>query len=207
MLAADFRLAVRALVRRPGFTLAVALGLALDKAMPFTVVARGTTERVWGEAVSGGYFDLLRLPLARGRGFLPEEDAPPEGRLVAVVSDGYRRRVFGDGAVLNESLKINGKSFTIVGVAPPGFHGINLEIGMGAPPDLWLPFRALRQVSAERAELAEKPGVRWLRTRLEPRPGRASRAGAGGKARRNAPREPRRLGTIGCDSLGRDWAD
>ncbi len=45
------------------------------------------TERIWGEIVTGNYFDVLATPPAQGRGFLPEEDRTPGTHPVAVISD------------------------------------------------------------------------------------------------------------------------
>ena len=84
-------------------------------------VAGGTQPvHIDGEIVSWDLFEALHVPPALGRGFLPEEEAA--GKHVAVLGHGLWQREFGaDPGIIGRSVRINGKSFTIVGVAPAGF--------------------------------------------------------------------------------------
>lgn len=72
------------------------------------------------------FFDVLGIPIRPGRGFLPGDDrkgAEP----VAILTDGYRRRIFGDEAdVIGRTMTVAGKVVTIVGVTPRGFRGTDL---------------------------------------------------------------------------------
>ena len=89
-----------------------------------------------GAIVSQSYFALLGVEPGSGRFFLPEEDATRGTHPVVVVSDSlWRRRFGGEAGVLGSSLKINGVNFTVVGVAPPGFVGLDVA----RPCDLWMP--------------------------------------------------------------------
>lgn len=95
----------------------------------------GTREEVQAEIVSGNYFELLRLRASQGRLLLPRDDvasAPP----VVVVDHDFAREHFGKDRVAR-SLRINGVSFAIVGVAPEGFSGLTKD--WGPAPRLWLP--------------------------------------------------------------------
>ena len=97
----------------------------------------GEAEVVHGEIVSGGYFDVLGLRPTRGRFFLPEEDLGAEGPAVVVLSHGlWRRRFGGDPGLVGRAIRLNGRAFTVVGVAPEEFAGLAL---LAEPPDLWLP--------------------------------------------------------------------
>ena len=79
-----------------------------------------------GQAVSGNFFDLLGLPAALGRTFRAEEYRTIGTHPVVVVSyDFWRTRLGADPAVINRTLPINGTAFTIIGVAPAGFRGLN----------------------------------------------------------------------------------
>jgi len=82
----------------------------------------GAAERVWGMAVSGNYFDVLRVRPVLGRFFLADE----EGAAVQATVLGYafwQRRFGGDSAVIGRTLLLNGQAFTVVGVAAPRFGG------------------------------------------------------------------------------------
>jgi predicted permease len=89
---------------------------------------------VWGEIVSGNYFDVAGVPAALGRTFTPEEER--SAARVTVLSDGlWRSRFGGDKSVVGRRVFLNGADVTVVGVAPRGFHGILASYDMG----LWVP--------------------------------------------------------------------
>ena len=95
-------------------------------------------ERVWGELVSGNFFAVLGIRPEAGRFFLPSEDGDTPGAFpVAVISDRYWRSHFGaNPEVIGQTIRINQHELTIVGVAPPAFHG-SMPV---ASFDLWVPY-------------------------------------------------------------------
>jgi putative ABC transport system permease protein len=103
----------------------------------------GKPERINGEIVSGNYFDLLGVKAALGRTFLPEEDRTPGASPVVVLSQGFWKKSFGgDSQIIGKPIKLNGREFIVVGVAPAGFQGMNALGG----PDLWVPMMMHREV-------------------------------------------------------------
>ncbi len=93
-----------------------------------TVIARedrdGRTSVVFGEVVTANFFDVLGVPMALGRSFLPEEDAEPMAHPVVIL--GYRTwtRDFGrDPNIMGTSVRLGARAFTVVGVAPERFNG------------------------------------------------------------------------------------
>jgi predicted permease len=111
-------------------------GVLVEEPVPVALAADGSHERVWTERVSPGYFALLGLRPAHGRFFAPEEENASGGEALAVIGHGlWQRRFGGSLRVLGETLVLDGQPFPIIGVAPPGFHGINI----GVFPDVWLP--------------------------------------------------------------------
>jgi predicted permease len=93
-------------------------------------------QRVAAELVSDGYFRTLGIRLQQGRDFLDEE-TKTGGPPAVVLGDAlFRSRFGGDPRVLAAPVRINGRPFTIVGIAPPGYVG-----GMrGLRVDLWVPY-------------------------------------------------------------------
>ena len=86
--------------------------------------------------VSGGYFPLLGVGPLVGRLIAPEDDLPGGGNAVAVLGYGYwHDRLGARPAVLNQSIRINGHVFTIVGVAPRRFTSTTF----GFEPDAYVP--------------------------------------------------------------------
>ncbi len=93
-----------------------------------TVIARedrdGRPSVVFGEVVTGNFFDVLGVPMALGRSFLPEEDIEPMAHPVVIL--GYRtwtREYGGDPRIVGKSVRLGDRPFTVVGVAPEGFNG------------------------------------------------------------------------------------
>ena len=103
-------------------------------------VGRGVAaEQVDVSLVSANFFHLLGVAPALGRFFLDEEDRPPAGADVAVLSHGFWQRHFGGGvSVVGKTLRLGDKVFTVVGVAPSGFNGVDLD-----KVDMWIPIGTL----------------------------------------------------------------
>lgn len=92
-----------------------------------------------GELVTGNYFDVLQVEPRLGRGFLPEEDATPGTHPVVVLSHRLWQSDFGsDPGIVGSEIRLNGRPYTVVGVAPPEFEG---EVVPGIGTDLWVPLR------------------------------------------------------------------
>src|SRR6266487_1922794 len=104
---------------------------------------KGDTRRAFAAIVSWNYFSVLGVPLARGRAFVPEEETPGRNTSVAIVSYSYWRKHDLDPNVLGSQLLINGRAFTIVGIAPKGFVG-TMQI---LSPEVWLPMSVYDQVA------------------------------------------------------------
>jgi predicted permease len=96
----------------------------------------GATERQRAMVVSGNYFSLLGVGAALGRTFAQNEEVEIDDAAVIVLSHGLWQRRFGaDPQVIGRSVTVNGRPFTIIGVAPREFTGTS-----GASlPDLYLP--------------------------------------------------------------------
>ncbi len=93
-------------------------------------------DRLFAELVTGNYFETLGISPALGRFPSAQEDRVPGGDPILVIGYGmWQRRFGGDRSVLGRAVYVNERPFTIVGVAPPAFKGVNAIFG----PDLWIP--------------------------------------------------------------------
>src|SRR5438477_871848 len=120
-----------------------------DHARSFAAVAsygRGTfslglgpqAEPVTGRLVTASFFSVLGVRPELGRFFGADEDSAGRAAHVAVLSREFWMRRFGaDRAVLGKTLQLGRNVYTVIGVTPQGFTGIDLEV-----PDLWLPLTA-----------------------------------------------------------------
>ena len=97
----------------------------------------------WGYLATGNYFELLGLQPAAGRFFGPGDDLRPGASPYAVLSYSSWQRLFaGDPQAVGRSIRINGLPYTVVGVAPRGFHGTEVFL----QPDLWVPMMMQPQI-------------------------------------------------------------
>ncbi len=77
-----------------------------------------------GEAVTGGAFALLGVEPQLGRAIQPEDDVARGGHPVVMLSHGYWQRAFGgDPQVVGRTLRMGGRGYTIIGVAPADYRG------------------------------------------------------------------------------------
>ena len=118
-------------------------GLAAFTAEPLHVARTNEkAERLTAGIVTGNYFDVLGVSPQHGRLLTTEDDRVPGGHAVAVLSDRLWRRELGaDLRAVGSTIRINGLPFTIVGVAPRRFTGIDLE----ESPEIWVPAAMVNQ--------------------------------------------------------------
>jgi predicted permease len=141
-------------------------GLVGEQPFDATVAARGSTEFARGELVTGNYFGVLGVPPSLGRVLGAADDRTPGGHPVAVLSYGYWARRFGsDRSILDQTIVLNGHPFTIVGVTPASFEGIQA----GRPADLFVPMMMKPQMTPF-WNVLEDPKNYWLQIvgRLKP---------------------------------------
>ena len=99
----------------------------------FNLTGTGKPLRVEGELVSANFFTTLQVVPALGRGFSETEDSPGASHVV-VMSDGLWKSRFGsDPQILGQKLLLDGESYAVIGIAPPGFHFPDLD------DQLWVP--------------------------------------------------------------------
>ena len=103
----------------------------------------GIATRMFGQLVTGNYFDVAQVRPALGRTFLPEEDAVPGRDFVVVLSHHlWRSKLGADPSIVGRPIRINQQKYTVVGVAPEGFRGTDL----GWVADFWVPMAIQHQI-------------------------------------------------------------
>ena len=109
-------------------------GMAVQSGLGPNLTGFGDPERLQASRVTGQYFSTLGVSAARGRTILPGEDEEGKDRVV-VLSDALWHRLFaGDPSAIGKSLQLNGLSYEVIGVMPPGFRDF-----FGRNSELWVP--------------------------------------------------------------------
>jgi predicted permease len=92
--------------------------------------------QIRAELVSGLYFPVLGVGTPLGRPIAPDDDAVPDSKPVVVLSYSFWRSYFnGDRTIVGRTIDLNGHAMTVIGVAQPGFDGVDL----GAPAKVFVP--------------------------------------------------------------------
>jgi predicted permease len=136
----------------PAFAQLAAYTMAVDA----PVGRDDDVEQLRLRAATATLFPLLGVRPALGRFFGPAEDTPPVGAPVVVLGhETWQRRFAGDSAVLGRTLLVDGRTFTVVGVAPRGFTGAEHE-----PADLWIPMGS--QLTPPRPDWPTTRSASWV---------------------------------------------
>ena len=100
----------------------------------FNLTGRGEPERVRGATVMANYLSTLGTKPVLGRTILTDDDRPG-GPPVALISYGLWQKYFGGNSdVVTQSLNLDGRSYSIIGVMPPGFD-------LPGIADVWIPLQ------------------------------------------------------------------
>src|SRR5436190_3514507 len=126
----------------------------------FNLTGVGEPERLDGRRISANLFDLLGVQPRLGRGFLSQEDTP--GTHVVILSHGLWQRRFGsDPRIIGQAVNLNGESYSVIGVMPPG---VNVPSRDNWKDQLWVPI-------AFSSEEAQSRGNHYLEVIARMKPG------------------------------------
>jgi predicted permease len=142
-------------------------GLAASLFNAFNVGPVNNPRRIFGEYVSGNYFEVLGVKPVYGRAWLPAEYGDKPGAFpLAVIGYGLWRNLFhGDPGVVGKTIRVNRYELTVAGVAPKEFHGTM----PGMQIEIWIPMTMAPQLNGQGDWLLEDRNVRqmWVTGRLK----------------------------------------
>ena len=126
---------------------------------PASVAVANRADRGLIELVSGNYFQSLGVRPLLGRAFDDDDDRTPMSHAVVVLAFRYwKERLAADPAIAGKTIRIDNTPFTVIGVAPPGFFGVEL----GTLPDAWVPLAIQPAVFGSGRSSFNEPGWSYL---------------------------------------------
>ncbi len=130
--------------------------VAVVDGVTVSLTGEGDAERVGGEIVSGGFFELLGVEPLRGRVFdAAEARAPDDAPVVVIGHDLWERRFGRSDDALGATLRVNDVPLTVVGVMPETFQGLNFA------SELWIPETQMWALGVAGGDPDDR-GSRWL---------------------------------------------
>jgi putative ABC transport system permease protein len=105
------------------------------------LTGRGDPEEIVAQTVEAPFFPILGVSPLLGRTFTDAENRDPQVAVVILAYDFWQRRFGGDPAIVGQTIQLNGRPQTVVGVMPQGFRLFVKEFSIaGKPADLWRPY-------------------------------------------------------------------
>src|SRR6187402_261608 len=100
--------------------------------LPASLGGDGDPERVWGQAATTNFFDVAKLQMPLGRGFISQEE---HAQVIVLGYQLWKTRFSGDPQIVGKTVTLSGHLFTVVGVAPRNFRGMDQLLD----PQFWVP--------------------------------------------------------------------
>jgi predicted permease len=133
-------------------------GFCAEDMVQVAIDTQEQNDVIWGQIVSGNYFDMLQIKPVMGRAFAPDEDGAPGAHPVVVLGYSlWQRRLASDPNVVGKTLRLNNHQFQVIGVAPESFKGTKFGLSM----DFWAPMAMVGELSGD-ADLLTDRDSHWL---------------------------------------------
>ena len=134
-------------------------GLAAYGIQQFKFGDANEVEQIWGEAVSGNYFDVLGVAAQKGRTFSADEDVVPRRNPVVVLGHSlWQRRFNSDPDVVGKTITLNDQTLTVIGIAPSQYTGMI----RGLASEIWIPTAMMPAVHPAGDRILASRGNRWM---------------------------------------------
>jgi predicted permease len=140
--------------------------ISAEDMVPVALDSENQSDVIWGQAVSGSYFDVVRIKPIMGRTFLPEEDNAIGANPVVVMGHSLWQRRFGsDPDIVGKTIRLSNRGFQVIGVAPQSFTGSKFALSM----DFWVPMAMVEELRRSPGLLASRDS-HWMNVlgRLKP---------------------------------------
>jgi predicted permease len=142
-------------------------GIVAESIIQAAISDQKQNDVIWGQVVSGNYFDVLRVNPVLGRTFAPDEDRSPGAVAVVVISHSlWQRRFASDPNIVSKTVELNGRTYNVIGVAPPSFKGTKFGLSL----DFWAPMMMVEELNRSPKLLSERDS-QWMNVFARLKPG------------------------------------
>jgi predicted permease len=141
-------------------------GLAAEDMVQAALNTQDQSDVIYGQVVSGNYFDVMEIKQFMGRAFFPEEDNARGAHPVVVVGHSlWQRRLGSDPNIVGKAVRLNNREYQVIGVAPASFKGSKFGLSM----DFWVPMAMVEDLRGS-AKLLDTRDSHWMNVigRLKP---------------------------------------
>jgi predicted permease len=112
-----------------------------------------------GEFVSGNYFSTLGIGAYAGRVFTDNDDSPSAPPATVISYQTWYSEYAADRAIVGSIIFVQGKPFTVIGIAPPGFFGDRVT---DSPPAFWMPLQTEPYLRGDTTAILHHTDSHWL---------------------------------------------
>jgi macrolide transport system ATP-binding/permease protein len=142
-------------------------GIVAESIVQAAISDQKQNEVVWGQVVSGNYFDVLRVKPILGRTFAAEEDKTPGASAVVVLGHSlWQRRFAADPNIVGKTVEMNGRPYNVIGIAPPSFKGTKFGLSL----DFWAPMMMVEELDHSPHVLTSR-NSHWMNVIARLKPG------------------------------------
>ena len=131
--------------------------------VPASIGGNGEPERIWGQATTWNFFDVAQTGMTLGRGFTNDEEHLP---VVVLGHRLWKRRFDADPAIVGKAVTLSGRPYTVVGIAPPFFRGLDLILDC----QFWVPLSNVDQLVPNTSNYQSRY-YHWIRVDARLKPG------------------------------------
>src|SRR5688500_9886492 len=141
--------------------------VSAEDMVPVALDSETQSDVIWGQVVSGSYFDVVRIKPIMGRTFSPEEDNAVGAHPVVVISHGLWQRRFGsDPDIVGKTIRLSNRGYQVIGVTPEAFTGSKFALSM----DFWIPMAMAEDLRRSPGLLTDRDS-HWMNVLARLKPG------------------------------------
>lgn len=140
--------------------------MSAEDMLPVALDGETQSDVIWGQVVSGSYWDVVQVKAIMGRTFLPDEDKTAGTSPVVVISHSlWQRRFNSDPNIVGKTVRLSNRNFEVIGVTPSWFVGTKFALAM----DFWAPMAMAEALRSSPGILSNR-GSHWMQIlgRLKP---------------------------------------